>query len=81
MILTEAAFLGVIGGLVGSLASLAIGLVIFQLLIGDATLVFNWASSQYLVYGFGFAVVASLVSGLYPAWQAANDRPVDSLRG
>jgi putative ABC transport system permease protein len=81
MILTEAAFLGVIGGFVGAGASLVVGLVLFKVLAGDALLVFRWASLQYLAYGFGFAVVASLLSGLYPAWKAANDPPVEAIRG
>jgi len=81
MILTEAAFLGVIGGALGALLSLAVGLVLFDLVTGDPTLVFAWAGLRYLVVGFGFAVGASLLSGLYPAWKAANDRPVDALRG
>jgi putative ABC transport system permease protein len=81
MILAEAAFLGVIGGVVGAAASLGTGLVIFEVLAGDPTLVFEWASLQYLGYGFGFAVTASVLSGLYPAWKAANDLPVEALRG
>ena len=81
MILAEAAFLGVVGGLVGATLSLLVGGVLFQYLSGDATLVFGWASAQYLVWGFGFAVLASVLSGIYPAWKAANDPPVESLRG
>lgn len=81
MILTEAAFLGVVGGLVGVAVSLAIGFVAFQLITGDPMGVLTWASLQYLVYGFGFAVGASVLSGIYPAWKAANDRPVEALRG
>lgn len=81
MILTEAAFLGVIGGALGVLVSLGVGLVMFEFLVGDATLVFVWQSSRYLLLGFVFAVFASLLSGLYPAWKAANERPVESLRG
>jgi putative ABC transport system permease protein len=81
MILTEAGFLGVIGGLVGAGVSLLVGLVLFEVLAGDAWLVFRWDSLRYLVYGFGFAVVASLLSGLYPAWKAANDPPVEAIRG
>lgn len=80
MILTEAALMGVVGGLIGTIGSLAVGLVMFQLLTGNAMFVFNWSSSQYLLFGFAFAVVASVLSGLYPAWKAANDRPVDALR-
>ena len=81
MILAEAAFLGVIGGVAGAAASLGTGLVIFEVLAGEPTLVFEWASLRYLGYGFGFAVAASVLSGLYPAWKAANDLPVEALRG
>lgn len=80
MILAEATLLGLIGGVVGALASLGTGLIIFELLTGDPRLVFAWASLQYLGYGFAFAVVASVLSGLYPAWKAANDLPVEALR-
>lgn len=81
MILTEAAFLGVVGGAVGAACSLAVGLVMFSLITGNPMGVFGWGSSQYLLYGFLFAVVTSVLSGLYPAWKAANDRPVEALRG
>lgn len=81
MILAEAAFLGVIGGVVGAAVSFAVGLVVFQVLAGDPTLVFGWESIRYLLIGFGFAVFASVLSGLYPAWKAANDPPVEALRG
>lgn len=81
MILAEAAFLGVIGGALGALVSLGVGLVLNEVLFGDPSLVFQWGSAQYLLYGFAFAVVASVLSGLYPAWKAANERPVETLRG
>ena len=80
MILAEAMFLGVIGGFVGAVVSLAAGALIFDLVADDMWLVLDWESSRYLVLGFGFAVAASLISGLYPAWTAANDRPVEALR-
>lgn len=80
MILAEATLLGLIGGVIGALASLGTGLVIFEVLTGDPSLVFAWASVRYLGYGFAFAVVASVLSGLYPAWKAANDLPVEALR-
>ena len=81
MILAEAAFLGLLGGLVGAALSVGTGLVVFQLLAGDRLAVFGWPSVRYVVAGFGFAVVASVLSGLYPAWKAATDPPVEALRG
>ncbi len=81
MILAEAVFLGVLGGIVGAGLSLAIGATLFAILTDSPWLVFGWSSAQYLLYGFAFAVVASLLSGLYPAWKAANDPPVEALRG
>jgi ABC-type transport system, involved in lipoprotein release, permease component len=81
MILAEAAFLGLLGGIVGAALSVGTGLVVFQLLAGDRLAVFGWPSIRYVVGGFGFAVVASVLSGLYPAWKAANDPPVEALRG
>lgn len=80
MILTEAAFLGVIGGLLGVVVSTVIGLILFEVLLGDPLDALGWQSVQYLLYGMLFAVVASLLSGLYPAWKAANERPVEALR-
>ena len=80
MILTEAAFLGAVGGVIGAVGSLAVGLVIFRVLAGESLLVLKWASSRYLLYGFLFALVASILSGIYPAWKAANESPVDALR-
>jgi putative ABC transport system permease protein len=81
MILTEAAFLGAVGGLVGSAGSLVVGLALFQVLTGDAALALEWSSSRYLLYGMLFALIASVLSGIYPAWTAANESPVDALRG
>ena len=80
MILTEAAFLGVIGGILGVVVSAAIGIVIFEILIGSPLDALHWHSARYLLYGMGFAVFASVLSGLYPAWKAANERPVEALR-
>ena len=81
MILTEAGFLGVIGGAIGAVVALGVGLLLNQVLFDNPSLVFEWASMRYLLFGFAFAVVASLLSGLYPAWKAANERPVETLRG
>lgn len=81
MILVEALFLGVVGALLGAVLSFGIGVGINSMFFGDPLLIFQWGSFKYLIYGFGFGVLASVVSGLYPAWKAANDPPVEALRG
>lgn len=81
MILTEAAFMGAVGGLIGVVVSLGAGMLAFQMITGNAMGALGWNSTQYLVYGFGFAVLASVLSGIYPAWKAANESPVEALRG
>jgi putative ABC transport system permease protein len=80
MILAEAAMLGVVGGGVGvGLSSLA-GLVIFDRILGDPAAMIHPRVFFYVGLGFGFAVLTALVSGAYPAWTAASERPVDALR-
>jgi len=80
IMLSEALLLGTIGGAVGTVFSLVGGLLINQLLLGDPLAVFTPTNLLYIVAALGFGVLTSLVSGLYPAWKAANERPVDALR-
>jgi len=81
MIVAEAALLGVVGGLVGVALSIVIGYMVNAQLLGDPTLVFASRNVRFLALGFGFAVLASTLSGIYPAWKASTANPVDVLRG
>ena len=76
LLLTEALLMGLAGAVLGVALSLGVGAVVNQVLLGDP-LAFSDRSLQYLAFG----IVASLLSGLYPAWCAASDPPVKSLRG
>ncbi len=81
-LLVEAALLGAIGGFVGALLGglAAVGLAAVVEQVGF-DVIFVPTNGYYLVGAFAFGIVVSLTSGLYPAWKAASERPVESLRG
>ncbi len=81
VMLMEATLLGVFGGVVGVVVSTLVGLAINHYTVGDATALFRLVNLWYLVAAFAFAVIVSVLSGLYPAWKAASEEPVEALRG
>ena len=80
MILAEAALLGLIGGVLGAVLALFAGLVLNQIVLGDPMVTFRSRNLLFLALAVVFGLIASLLSGVYPAWKAANERPVDALR-
>ena len=80
-LLVEATLLGVVGGVVGVLLGTA-GVVLVALntdLPLDAVLV---STNALVALGaFAFGATVALVGGLYPAYRAAWEPPVESLRG
>jgi len=81
MIVAEAALLGVVGGVAGVVLSILIGYTVNGQLNGQPMLVFQPRNLEFLALGFSFAVVASTLSGIYPAWKASTANPVEVLRG
>jgi len=79
-LVVESALLGVLGGFVGILvSSLAVG-ALYQFSPIGLDVVLAPSNGFYLLLAFAFGVVVALLSGLYPAWKAANEHPVDALR-
>jgi putative ABC transport system permease protein len=79
LLLSEAVLLGVVGALVGVFLSVLLGMVMNAQLLSDP-LAFTREALLYTVIGFLFGTGSSFISGLYPAWKAANARPVEALR-
>jgi putative ABC transport system permease protein len=80
MFVYEASIIGLIGSTAGVIMSFIVGYVVVALLIGDTSYFFEWDSMMYLPIGMVIGVSICIVTGLYPAWRAANMDPVEALR-
>ena len=80
ILLVEAGLLGAAGATAGLALALPAVMVANAAFLGDP-LAFTPTAVAYLLAAFGFGVGVSLLAGAYPAWRAANERPVKALRG
>jgi len=80
MFLYEALILGLIGSFIGGALSIIGGYAVSMVMLQTTEYLFVPSSLVYIVYGVGFGLGTSLISGLYPAWKAANLNPIEALR-
>jgi putative ABC transport system permease protein len=79
IMLAESVLLGLVGTAIGIVFSVLAAMGVNTLLLGDP-LYFTTGGLGYLVGAFLFGIAVSALGGLYPAWKAARQRPVDALR-
>ncbi|ELZ33601.1 ABC transporter permease [Halorubrum tebenquichense] len=81
VLLAEAGLIGAVGAAAGTLLTvlLVAGLVVAAEEV-DVALALDPTNGYYLLLALVFGVGVGLVSGAYPAWKAANERPVEALR-
>ncbi len=81
LMLVEAALLGVAGAVGGTVLSVVVIAGLWQFTPIGLDVILVPTNGLYLLGAAAFGVVVSLVSGAYPAYRAASQRPVEALRG
>jgi putative ABC transport system permease protein len=80
MFLYESVIIGLIGAGVGATLSVVSGYLTVLAILGDATYFFTPASLVYVPQGMLIGVGTCMLSGVYPAWRAADLDPIEALR-
>lgn len=78
--LVEAMALGVIGGVIGLLLGSLVGRFAYEVINIWVDFPSLYTPLWAILLAFGFSTLVGLISGLYPAWKAAQLDPIEALR-
>jgi len=80
MFLYESVVLGLVGAGIGAVLALGIGWVVVLAMVGSTDYFFLPESLVYIPFAMLVGIVVCILSGVYPAWRAADLDPVEALR-
>jgi putative ABC transport system permease protein len=80
MFLYEAIIIGLIGAVIGALLSIVSSYLTVIAIVGNTTYFFTPTSMIYIPQGMVIGIATCVLSGVYPAWRAADLDPIEALR-
>jgi ABC-type transport system, involved in lipoprotein release, permease component len=72
--------MGLLAAGIGLGLTLGAGATVNSVLLGDP-MAFQSDTLLYLGGAFGFGILICVLAGIYPAWKASRERPVEALEG
>ena len=75
LFISEATITGVLGGILGAALGFFMGVIVGDYIGLPVSVTYDLGLAVIM-----FAVLTSVIAGLYPSWQAANLHPVEALR-
>ena len=80
MFIYEAGILGVVGAVIGAVASIIIGYIVVFGMVGTAEYFFAPGSIVYVPMAMTVGAGICIATGIYPAWRASNLDPIEALQ-